>query len=116
MKLGTKTYYTRHLDTLISRKVRAVGYCERCGGKSNLQTAHIISRKNRTLRFDFNNLLCLCSGCHFWAHQDPLGFVDFIDTNYPHRHDYLNMYKNHITKYSAKDLKELYLDLKKEVG
>ena len=68
--------------------------------------AHIISRNNKTLRWNERNLLCLCTTCHFWAHQDPLGFAEFIEFNFPRRYDYLMKKKNELSKYTAKDLKE----------
>jgi hypothetical protein len=59
------------LDKLTSEIIRAHGSCERCDKKENLQCAHIYSRNYKHLRWDMENLLCLCSGCHFWWHQNP---------------------------------------------
>jgi hypothetical protein len=109
--IGSKKYYTNKLDKLISLKVRSKGKCERCGRKDTLQPAHIISRNNRTLRWDIQNILCLCAGCHFWAHQDPLGFTDFVKTASPDRYKYLMEMKDVITKRSKKDLKEMLISL-----
>lgn len=112
--IGSKTYYIRKLDALISKEVRSMGFCERCKTKGGfLQPAHIISRNNRTLRWDKQNILCFCSVCHFWSHQDPLGFTEWIKDYNPDRFLYLMMNKDKITKRSAKDLKELYGNLSK---
>jgi 5-methylcytosine-specific restriction endonuclease McrA len=63
---------TEKLDKLVSKQVRAKGFCERCGKTDNLQCAHIYSRKNKRLRWDKENLLCLCAGCHlYWWHLEP---------------------------------------------
>ena len=105
--IGSKKYYTNKLDKLVSLKVRSKGRCERCGRKDTLQPAHIVSRNNRTLRWDLNNIACLCAGCHFWAHSDPLGFADFIKTKFPDKYKYIMKHKDTITKRSARDLKEL---------
>jgi hypothetical protein len=106
-KIIKKSYYIRKLDALISKKVRSKGYCQRCGSKRGLQTAHIISRKNKVLRWDLVNVLCFCPACHFWAHQDPLGFSEFIQLNFKDRYEYLMARKNTISHFTAKDYKEL---------
>jgi len=108
-KIGTKSYYTKKLDALISQKVRSIGTCQRCGNKKGqMQCAHIISRTNRTLRWDLNNVLCLCPTCHFWAHQDPLGFTQLVQEFFPERYGYLWAHKDTLTQRSAKGLEELY--------
>lgn len=112
MKIGKKSYYKRKLDTYWSKYIRSGGFCQRCGEKNKrLEMAHIISRNNQTLRYNEDNLLCLCTTCHFWAHQDPLGFADFVKKDFPSRYKYLMKMKGKITKRSAKDLKELLEEL-----
>jgi len=60
------------LDKFVSNLVRSYGKCERCGKRENLQCAHIYSRSNKWLRWDLENLMCLCGGCHmFWWHKEP---------------------------------------------
>ena len=66
------------LDKLVSEQVRAFGKCERCGKKETLQTAHIYSRNYKHLRWDYENLLCLCSGCHFWWHLNPVEAILWV--------------------------------------
>lgn len=75
------------LDKLFSQKVRSKGFCERCGKESNLQCAHIYSRRNKRLRWDFENALCLCAGCHlYWWHLEPAEAVRWAMTfkNFEH--------------------------------
>jgi 5-methylcytosine-specific restriction endonuclease McrA len=49
------------------------GYrCRRCGKDHNLQWCHIYSRRYITLRWNPDNALTLCSGCHLWQHHNPL--------------------------------------------
>lgn len=63
---------TKKLDVLFSKKVREKGFCERCSKTENLQCAHIYSRKHKWLRWESENALCLCAGCHmFWWHLEP---------------------------------------------
>ena len=108
MKLGTKTYYKKKADNLISKIVRSKGRCERCGSTTGqLQTAHIVGRSNHTLRFDLMNVLCLCANCHRWGHTYPLDFAKWVEREYPNRVTYLEMNKNRMTKRTAKDYKEL---------
>jgi hypothetical protein len=45
-----------------------------------LQCAHIYSRTYRSVRWDLDNLLCLCAGCHFTSHRKPLELSDFVKT------------------------------------
>lgn len=116
MKLGTKSYYTHKLDDLLSKKIRSIERCERCGKKDYLQCAHIISRKNRTLRWDMDNTLALCAGCHFWAHSDPLGFAEFVKTKFPIRYMRIMRLKDTTTKRTAKDLKALYEEFDQGLG
>lgn len=51
-------------DVLFSKIIRSVGYCQRCGSSSYLQTAHIISRRYSNTRVHPDNAWCLCAACH----------------------------------------------------
>ena len=114
-KIGTKTYYKKKADTLVSKITRARGKCEKCGTTTGqLQTAHIIGRANHTLRFDFQNTLCLCANCHRWNHAYPIDFGKWVTKKYPNKVKYLNTRKNKITKRTALDYKEL-VDILKAV-
>lgn len=66
-------------DRLFSKLIRSKGKCERCSGTDNLQCAHIYSRKFGSVRFDEDNALCLCAGCHRWGHDNPLGFAALVN-------------------------------------
>jgi hypothetical protein len=69
----------KELDKLCSKIVRSKGACEKCGRKTNLQCAHIFTRSYKGTRWDLENLVCLCGGCHlFWAHKDPEAFRDWL--------------------------------------
>jgi len=68
----------RENDKLFGQIIRSVGKCERCGKREGLQTAHVFSRNNKSVRWDVGNAFCLCNGCHiFWAHQQPIEFAEF---------------------------------------
>lgn len=88
MKKPKKSTLINKLDKLVSLKVRSLGHCERCGKKAELvqlQPAHIYSRAIKVIRFDSENILCLCAACHFWGHMHPADFVDWIRDRWPGR-------------------------------
>jgi hypothetical protein len=80
MKKPSRSYLRNQLDKFCSVIVRSKGKCDKCGNKSTLQCCHIFSRKNYSTRWYFGNLLCLCSKCHFWSHQNPLLFTEWVNS------------------------------------
>ena len=52
-------------------------------------TAHIVSRCNKALRWELMNLLLLCRICHSKCHDGSDDIKMFVNTNYPDRFDYL---------------------------
>lgn len=57
--------------------------CAYCGKTSYLNSHHIFSRINYSTRYDLNNGITLCAGCHtmsskFSAHKTPVEFVEWI--------------------------------------
>ena len=77
---ATKSGLKRKLDKEFSRVIRSQGKCCKCGKDdySKLQAAHIFSRSMLSVRWDFDNVLCLCAGCHFEAHAKPVLFTEFV--------------------------------------
>lgn len=75
----------RKLDDLFKAAVKrlAKGKCEVCGKKKYLHTHHIIGRRNYQVRWDLENGVALCSGCHKMkiqsAHEDPLWFRGWLE-------------------------------------
>lgn len=66
-------------------KLRAKGKCEieTCGKDSTLNSHHIYSRANNSVRHDPENGACLCASHHklnskFSAHLAPADFMDWI--------------------------------------
>lgn len=80
MKRSSRSSLKNKLDTIISQIVRSKGHCTWCGNnrKEILQCAHIYSRNNLSTRWDLENLVCLCVGCHFKAHQQPIEFTEWV--------------------------------------
>lgn len=64
-------------------KERANFKCEYCPKTDNLNSHHIFSRANRSVRWDLDNGVCLCSLHHvfssvFSAHLTPIDFVEWL--------------------------------------
>lgn len=73
----------RKLDRIFSKIMhRKMFKCERCGKRINLQIHHIIEKdtKNMELRFDEENIIMLCAGCHYWIHRHMILGVLFLIT------------------------------------
>lgn len=69
----TKTV-KKKCDEIFSKIVRARGVCARCSKRAGavvLHCSHIMSRKYLATRWDEDNALAMCQGCHFWQHQNP---------------------------------------------
>ena len=93
------------LDKLFSKVIRKRGHCERCGSTRNLQTAHIFSRTYRNTRWDTSNALCLCAGCHFWGHKNPILFTEFVHEHLGRdNYEVLKEAHNQIYKGTVEDL------------
>src|SRR5690349_15956172 len=99
----------QQLDLIIREQMleRDGHACLRCK-KSNvvLQAAHVHSKgKYQRLRFELDNLLTLCIGCHlYWAHKEPLEFADWFRANWPDRADKLHSLKNSAPKVDLKEM------------
>jgi len=104
MRKPTRTSLKRHLDKKVSEIVRARGKCQRCGKKTNLQCCHIFSRKYLNTRWDLDNLLCLCAGCHFLSHAEPILFGEFVQRELGDFYEVLKESHNLIYKPTIDDL------------
>jgi hypothetical protein len=70
------------LDIVFSKLVRRRGHCERCGIRDNLQCCHVMSRRHQQTRWDLDNAMCLCAGCHLWWHHNPIEAGRWYDEKY----------------------------------
>lgn len=105
---GWKWWFPK-LDTIFSALIRSKGYCEMCGSRSNqLQCGHVITRANKTLRWDILNALCLCSYCHrFKWHDNPLVASHWFEEKYPERHSYLLIAKDVVVDRTDEDYRKI---------
>lgn len=107
----SKKGLTVKLDKIVSKLIRARGYCVKCGNDDyeKLQAAHIYSRTYRSVRWYLDNILCLCVGCHFWGHKNPILFTEFVQERLgPYRYEELKLAANEIKKRTVVDMQDLY--------
>jgi hypothetical protein len=75
---------TKQLDDLWAEavKIKAHNKCEMCGRITYLNSHHIFSRSNYSVRWDVENGVCLCAGhhvlCNDSAHKAPADFIEWI--------------------------------------
>jgi len=81
--------------------------CQVCGKESTPNAHHVIGRRNHSVRWDLDNGIILCSGCHTMcnqsAHQDPLWFTEWFIKNYPDRYDSISAKRNLVIKRPYQD-------------
>ena len=84
MKKKTKSYYIRKLDKVWAEqvKLKADNECEYCGKNKGLNSHHIFSRSNKSVRWDISNGVSLCVGHHMFAnisaHKAPAEFIEWL--------------------------------------
>lgn len=77
---------TRDLDKLARDAVFARdSICMKCGKVGNLQWCHVYSRRYLSMRWDPDNSMVLCAGCHLWWHHKPLEAARWFELIYPER-------------------------------
>jgi len=75
------------LDDLARQKCfeRDEHKCVRCGSPK-VQWAHVIGRRHKCTRWEPDNALSLCAGCHMFWHEYPTLSGDWFRKNWPDRH------------------------------
>jgi len=98
-------------------KIHAGYRCEWCGKKSErLNAHHIFSKRNTSIRWIPQNGVCLCVGCHFRAHQEPVEFVNFIEKKLgKNLLEYLRAEANSLKKFKKEDFKNINITLSEEL-
>lgn len=79
-KKGSRAWWTQEVDRLWSEivKIKAGYRCEETNATDNLQSAHIIRRNYRNVRWDLENGICLVNKRHVWYTHHPLEWENFI--------------------------------------
>lgn len=63
--------------------------CVRCKTNPRVQWAHIISRRHLCTRWELDNALSLCYGCHAFWHSYPSLSGPWFAENWPERHEHI---------------------------
>ena len=95
-----KSSKTKTADSLWRQIIKSEGKCKRgIDCKFGVfEASHIIRRGYKGLRWDLANGLCLCIGCHDWAHSNPKKFREWVKQQFPERWKYLTKRKYKIGK------------------
>ncbi len=120
----TKGKLSKKLDEAWSLAVKKrAGYkCEVCGiGESgHLNSHHIVGRRNRRVRWDVRDGVCLCVKHHRFgiesAHEDPLWFREWLEDKRWEDYAYLYTIKNQIKKWTLEDMEEQLEELNKIIN
>lgn len=94
--------------------------CERCLRSFELQKeildcSHFYSRKNRRVRWNFDNASSLCRGCHFFFGENPREHTEFmLEKLGQERFDLLTLATQRPLNSQKIDEKMIRLGLKKE--
>lgn len=120
----------RRLFRLVSQicRDRADHTCEVCGMKKGdiyngkpqrVEAHHLFSRsiKNSPMKWDMNNLICLCTLHHKTgpqsAHKNPIWFGEWLRTNKPEQYQYvLDHYEDEVNLNSRSVLEDIERKLK----
>jgi len=117
MRKPSKKTLTIKLDNAWSKAVRlkAKNKCEVCGKTESLNSHHIEGRRNYALRWDIQNGVCLCSGCHVFkkesAHQSPEWFHFWLEDNKWQDLQYVMNNRNDIKKWTIEDMQDKLTEL-----
>jgi hypothetical protein len=81
-----KTHARKTADDLMSAYIRSRDRtCRRCGVSDRLQHAHLISRGARFIRYEPENGIALCAGCHYYFTLGPARWNVWLEENMPGR-------------------------------
>ena len=106
----TKSQLTKKLDDAwsLAVKIKAGYKCEVCGKKDTLNSHHIVGRRNRRLRWDLRNSVCVCVKHHKFGiesfHEDPLWAKEWLEDKRWEDYAYLYMVKNQIKKWTLEEM------------
>lgn len=98
------------------------GYiCQKCGKRVegiNAHGSHVIPiSASQFLRFDIQNLKCLCFHCHInWWHKHPLEAGRWFEEKFPDRYEYLQSQKLKMHTWTVPELLEMIQVYKRKVG
>jgi len=122
-KKSNRKILRKQLDKIWAEvvKKRANNICEykTCKKTTYLNTHHIFSRSNLSVRWSLGNGVCLCSGHHTLtnesAHKSPIEFIEWLKKERGDQwYNKLRLKANQVKKWTDVEL-ELLLETLKEV-
>ena len=108
---GIEAKLTKHWAIIV--KLRADNKCEYCKTTLHLNAHHIVGKRNKSLRWNISNGVCLCPSCHvfstiFSAHGTPTIFSKWIiGERGEYWHEDLIQEANKIKKWTKQEKKDL---------
>lgn len=102
-------------------KLRNGNKCAVCLKTSPLNSHHIYSRSNKSVRWDVLNGICLCVGCHtfsskFSAHKTPTEFTYWLERKFGKQFMEKLMLKAHgLGKFTPFEKEIMLKELKEEI-
>lgn len=110
--------WEKKCDAIFSLVVRKRGYCQwpQCSKLYGLQCSHIHSRTKMSVRWDLNNALCMCPGCHLYKwHQHPIDASNVARTILgEYEYNLLNIRAQKLKcDYTVEDLKSIHEHLER---
>ncbi len=64
-------------------------HCVRCSNNRTIQWSHVIGRRHPCTRWELDNSLTLCAGCHRFWHEYPTLSGEWFRKNWPDRHEHI---------------------------
>lgn len=78
--------------------------CIRCSSTSLTQWAHVFSRRHPCIRWEPDNAMTLCAGCHLFWHHEPALAMDWYFKNFRDRFERMQRVLQLNPKVRVKDL------------
>jgi hypothetical protein len=88
--------------------------CQRCGN-NNVEWAHVISRRDLSLRWELDNNLSLCHSCHVWFDAHRKEARAWFASRWPERWEHIQKIwwqRDKMFGSSVEHLKELLAQMK----
>ena len=113
----------KSLDIYWSELIKHIagGACEYCGEQKFLNSHHVFSRSNHSIRWDENNGVCLCAKHHVlgnWsAHKSPLEFAEWlIEKRGKEWYEELKSKSKEVVQDSKLEQREVFEKIKQRLG
>ena len=91
--------------------------CVTCGKQGRMECSHVYSRRHRTIRWDVENAMSQCNGCHRKWHESPLKSFTWFEYKFGNgRVELLREKMNNKQKVSKLEEKEIAKHYKEQLA